>query len=344
MTLLITGGAGYIGGQTALVAMDAGRDVLVVDNLSTGQAVPPGAIFAEADAGDSETMARLMRRHRVTEVIHFAASVVAPRSVGEPLHYYGNNVGTLIGLLSACAAADVTRVVFSSTAAVYGDGISPATEDAPTKPVSPYGRSKLVGETILRDVTAATDLRAVVLRYFNVAGADPDGRTGQAGAAATHLVKVACEVATGARASITIHGGDWPTVDGSGVRDFVHVHDVAGAHLLALKLLAAPDAERFSVFNLGAGRGHSAREVVEAIGQAAGHVLRTTVGPRRAGDVAEMVARSDLARTALGWTPRFGLRDIAAHALAWEHKAVALVRGDDPVRAPIEEELARQTA
>jgi UDP-glucose 4-epimerase len=319
MTLLITGGAGYIGGQTALVAMDAGRDVLVIDDMSTGRAVPPRAAFVEANAGDAKTVARLMRRHAVTEVIHFAASVVAPRSVSEPLLYYRNNVGTLVGLLGACAAAGVTRFVFSSTAAVYGEGASPAREDAPTRPVSPYGQSKLMAETILRDVAASTDLRAMVLRYFNVAGADPGGRTGQGGAAATHLVKVACEVATGRRASLTVHGDDWPTADGTGVRDFVHVHDIARAHLLALARLSSKPDERFSVFNLGSGRGYSVREVVDAVG-AAGGALPVTVGPRRPGDVGEMVADTERARTVLGWSPRFDLLDIAAHALAWERK------------------------
>ena len=321
MTLLITGGAGYIGGQTALVAMDAGREVVVVDDMSTGRAVPPGAAFFEADAGDARTMADLMRRHGVTEVVHFAASVVAPRSVSEPLLYYRNNVGTLIGLLDACAAAGVDRLVFSSTAAVYGDGASPAREDDPARPVTPYGQSKLMAETVLRDVTTTTALRAMALRYFNVAGADPDGRAGQGGDAATHLVKVACEVAAGRRASMAVHGDDWPTADGTPVRDFVHVHDIARAHLLALERLAPQaDAERFSLFNLGSGRGYSVRDVIDAVGAAAGSVLPVTPGPRRPGDVAEMVADTDLARTVLGWTPRLGLRDIAAHALAWERK------------------------
>ena len=321
MTLLITGGAGYIGSQTALVALDAGRDVLVVDDLRTGGAPPPGAMFARADAGDTETVADLMRRHGVTEVIHFAASVVAPRSVREPLLYYRNNVAVLIGLLDACVAAKVDRFVFSSTAAVYGEGESPAREGGPTVPVSPYGHSKLMAETILRDVTAATSIRATALRYFNVAGADPDGRSGQVGAAATHLLKVACEVAAGRRATLTIHGDDWPTRDGTGVRDFVHVHDIARAHLLALKRLSSDvDAEAFSLFNLGSGRGYSVREVVAAVSASAGAPLPTIAGPRRAGDVAEMVADTDRARRILGWTPRFTLAEIASHALTWERR------------------------
>ncbi len=325
MSLLITGGAGYIGGQTALVAVDAGRDVVVVDDMSTGRAVPKGAVFVEADAGDAPTLIQIMRRQAVSEVIHFAASVVAPRSVSEPLPYYRNNVGTLLGLLKACQAANVTRFVFSSTAAVYGEGNSPAREDAPTRPISPYGQSKLIAETILRDVAAATPLRAVALRYFNVAGADPAGRTGQSAAADTHLVKIACQVATGRRGSMTIHGDDWPTADGTGVRDFIHVHDIARAHLLALQRLSSKaDAAPFSVFNLGSGRGSSVREVIEAVGSAAGHALPVVAGPRRAGDVAEMVAKTDLARTALGWSPRFSLRDIANHALAWERKMIDL--------------------
>jgi UDP-glucose 4-epimerase len=338
MTLLITGGAGYIGGQTALVAMDAGREVVVIDDLRTGGAAPPGAIFVKADAGDTETVARVIRRHRVTEVIHFAASVVTPRSIREPLLYYDNNVGTLVGLLRACVTADVTRLVFSSTAAVYGDGVSPAMEDSPARPVTPYGRSKLMGETILRDVTAATDLSAVVLRYFNVAGADPAGRAGQGGDAATHLVKVACEVATGARAAITVHGDDWPTADGAGVRDFIHVHDVARAHLLALERLSATtDAGRYAVFNLGSGRGHSVLDVIAAVGAAAGRALPMTIGPRRPGDVAEMVADTGRARNGLGWTPCFSLGDIADHAMAWE-RASGLK--DRPSQTPFDGEMA----
>ena len=321
MTLLITGGAGYIGSQTALAAMDARRDVLVVDDLRTGGAAPAGAAFEQADVGDAEIMAGLMLAHGVTEVIHFAASVVAPRSVREPLPYYRNNVAVLIGLLEACAAADVTRLVFSSTAAVYGEGKSPAREDGPTIPASPYGQSKLMAETILRDVTSATPLHATVLRYFNVAGADPGGRTGQCGTEATHLFKVACEVAVGRRAALTIHGDDWPTADGTGVRDFVHVHDIAAAHLLALDRAPSPAAERFSVFNLGSGRGYSVREVIDAVGAAAGRDLPTKTGPRRPGDVVEMVADITLAQRVLGWRPRLTLADIAAHGLAWERRS-----------------------
>ncbi len=298
MTLLITGGAGYIGAQTALVAMDAGKTVVIVDDLRAGGVAPPGAIFVQADAGDTETVAGVMRRHCVSEVIHFAASVVAPRSVREPLPYYRNNVGVLIGLLGACAAAGVERFVFSSTAAVYGEGVSPACETSATLPVSPYGKSKLMAETILRDVTAATGLSAIVLRYFNVAGADPDGRAGQSGADATHLLKVACEVAAGHRAALMIHGDDWPTADGTGVRDFVHVHDIARAHLLALNRLSSPLAgdEAFAAINLGSGRGFSVREVVAAVSASADAPLKTVVGARRQGDVAEMVADTTRAR------------------------------------------------
>ncbi len=321
MTLLVTGGAGYIGSHTVLAALDAGRTVVIVDDLSAGHAPPRGADFVQADAGDTEVMSRIMRRRGVTEVIHFAASVVAPRSVAEPLLYYRNNVGTLVGLLSACAAASVSRFVFSSTAAVYGDGKSPAAEDDDTAPVSPYGRSKLMAETILRDTAAATGLRAIALRYFNVAGADPDGRAGQGGGAATHLIKVACEVAAGRRTALTVHGDDWDTADGTGVRDFIHVHDVARAHLLALAKLSLQDSDSFSVVNLGSGKGYSVRAVADAVGASAGVVLPMILGPRRPGDVAEMVADTDLARRILGWTPRFNLRDIAAHALAWERKA-----------------------
>ena len=319
MSLLITGGAGYIGTQTALLAMDSGREVLVVDDLSAGHAPHPGVRFIKADAGDATTISGLMIDHRVTEVIHFAASVVAPRSVIEPLLYYRNNLAVVIGLLEACAMAGVRRLVFSSTAAVYGEGESPAREDSPTQPVSPYGRSKLMAETLLKDVAAATDLKVVILRYFNVAGADPAGRAGQTGADATHLIKVACEVAASRRASLTIHGDDWPTRDGTGVRDFIHVHDIARAHLLALERLAQMETpDSFAVFNLGSGRGASVREVIRAVESAVGRDLAVTTGPARLGDVAEMVADTRRARDELGWTPRFTLAEIAAHALAWE--------------------------
>ena len=321
MTLLITGGAGYIGGQTALVAMDVGREVVVIDDLSTGRSAPPGVIFVQADAGDTETVARVMRRHRVTEVIHFAASVVAPRSVNEPLLYYRNNVGTLIGLLRACAAADVSRFAFSSTAAVYGERSGPLHESSLVAPVSPYGRSKAMAETILADVTAATRTRATILRYFNVAGADPQGRTGQATTgSATHLFKIACEVAASRRDQLIVHGDDWPTRDGTGVRDYVHVHDLARAHLLALERMDGQLDGETDTFNLGSGCGYSVREVIIAVSRAAGHELPVYIGPRRPGDVAELIADAGRAREALGWDRRYGLEDIAAHALAWERQ------------------------
>ncbi len=316
MTLLVTGGAGYIGSQTAQLALDAGREVVIVDDLSTGDraAAPMGAVFHEAGVADSAAMKSLIRRYGVTEIIHFAASAIAPESVQAPLRYYANNVAAVIALLEACRNSGVARFVFSSTAAVYGDASGAVAENARSAPISPYGRSKLMAETILRDVAEATGMRATSLRYFNVAGADPAGRTGQRGQAATHLFKVACEVAAGARARLTIHGDDWPTPDGTGLRDYVHVHDLARAHLLALER----GGGTVEVINLGCGTGYSVREVIAAVSEARGAALDVEIGPRRWGDVAQVIADIGRAETILGWKPRFSLQDMAVHALAWE--------------------------
>lgn len=323
--ILITGGAGYIGAHAAWAALDAGRRVVVLDDLSTGfrEAVPPAAAFRRGDCADVEATAALLHEHAVEAVMHFAGRTVAPESVARPLDYYAANVGGAVAVARACLAAGVERLVFSSTAAVYGDAAVRADEATPPAPVSPYGRSKLMAEQALADAAAAHGLRVVALRYFNVAGADPAGRAGQSTAAATHLFKAACQAALGRRPALPVHGEDWPTRDGSGVRDYVHVTDLAAAHLLALDRLERAPAGSFEVFNLGTERGCSVREVAAAVGEAAGRPVPLAPGPRRPGDMAELLADAGLARRELGWTPRFGLAETAAHALAWERRLPA---------------------
>lgn len=321
-TLLITGGAGYIGAQTAWLALDAGYEVVIVDDLSTGVRTnaPPGAVFVEADIADRPLMSRLMREHGVTGMIHFAAKLVLPESVSKPAMYYRANVGNLCAVLEACEEAGVRRWIFSSTAAIYGEAPEPASETTAPSPQSPYGRSKLMAEQALADAAAATSARAIALRYFNVAGADPQGRTGQSTAHATHLVKVACQVACGKREALDINGDDFPTRDGTGLRDYIHVHDLARAHLLALDRLEGMADGSMRVINLGSGAGATVREVVEAVSRAAGRPLPTRLAPRRPGDVAALIADPSLAREELGWTPQYGIDEIGAHALAWERR------------------------
>ncbi len=322
---MITGGAGYIGAHAAWAALDAGRRVVVLDDLSTGfrEAVPPGAAFVRGDCGDADAVAAVLREHRAEAVMHFAGLTVAPESVARPLDYYAANLGGAVAVAQACLAAGVERIVFSSTAAVYGEPAARVDEATPPAPLSPYGRSKLIAEQALADAAAAHGLRVCTLRYFNVAGADPAGRAGQSTAAATHLFKAACQAALGRRAALPVHGEDWPTRDGTGVRDYVHVTDLAAAHLAALDRLAAAEAGRFEVFNLGTERGCSVREVAAAVGAAAGRPVPLAPGPRRPGDMAELLADAGRARRALGWTPRLGVAEMAAHALAWERRLPA---------------------
>ena len=323
--LLVTGGAGYVGSHAVLAFREAGYPVVVLDDLSTGvrSAVPSDAVFIEGDAGDAGTVEAVIAEHGIGAVVHFAGSVVVPESVANPLAYYRNNSVASTNLVRACVERGVRRFVFSSSAAVYGiPAAVPVAENAPTGPINPYGSSKLVTEWMLRDAAAAHDLRYAALRYFNVAGADPRGRTGQSTRNATHLVKVACEAAAGARDGITIFGTDYDTPDGTCVRDYIHVSDLAAVHVAALRDLEAGGASR--VLNCGYGHGFSVREVLEAVASEAGAPLAVRDGPRRPGDPPALVSDVSRLRRTLGWEPRHDdLGFIVRTALAWERRLAA---------------------
>jgi UDP-glucose 4-epimerase len=335
MTVLITGGAGYIGSHMGLALADAGVPFVVVDDLRTGRAelVPAAAReLVIADVGDTAAMGRLMRRHGVTAVVHFAGSTVVPESVSDPLGYYGNNTAGTRALLEACVAAGVGAFLFSSTAAVYGSARSRVDETAPVAPEAPYGRSKLMAEQMLRDAAAAHGLRFAILRYFNVAGADPALRAGQATPNATHLIKVAVEAAVGRREGLTVFGTDYPTADGTGVRDFIHVADLVEAHRLALDHLDRGGDNL--MLNCGYGRGYSVRDVIAAVERHAGGALDVAYGPRRPGDIAELIAEAGALRQTLGWRPMHDSLDtIVATALAWEKRLIARPLTDRPAPA-----------
>ena len=320
MTVLVTGGAGYIGSHMVLALVEAGERVVVVDNLSTGfsSALPEGVLLFIGDAGDENLVEGVIASHQVDAIIHFAGSVIVPESMRDPLGYYRNNTMTTRSLLSAAVRCGVRNFIFSSTAAVYGNPDRvPVPEDAPTRPLSPYGSSKLMTEIMLHDVAAAHDLNFVVLRYFNVAGADPQARIGLATAGATHLLKVAVEAATGQRARIEVFGTDYPTPDGSCIRDFIHVSDLAQAHRAALAYLR--DGGPSVTLNCGYGRGYTVIETIEAVRRVSGRQFAVQYGQRRPGDIMTMIADTTRIRNTLDWTPQFDdLDTIAAHALAWE--------------------------
>jgi UDP-glucose 4-epimerase len=324
MAVLVTGGAGYIGSHMVLALRDRGEEVVVLDNLFSGfrWAVPDEVPLVVGDAGDVETVAKVLRAHDVDAIVHFAARIVVPESVADPLGYYLANTVKTRALLAAAVGAGVAHVVFSSTAAVYGEPASaPVSEDAPLAPVSPYGASKLMSETMLRDATAAYGLRHAILRYFNVAGADPRGRSGQSTPQATHLIKVAVQTALGARPAMQIFGDDYPTPDGTCVRDYIHVADLIAAHVDALTHLRGGGASL--TCNVGYGRGYSVREVVDAVRRVAGVDFRADLVARRPGDPAVIVASNRRARETLGWRPALDdLPTIVEHALAWERRLV----------------------
>ena len=322
MSVLVTGGAGFIGAHMALALLDRGESVVVLDNLSTGvrACVPANAVFVAGDVGDGELLKSLFAAHSIDAIAHFAASTVVPDSVRDPLSYYLNNTVNTRTLIAAAAEARVHDFVFSSTAAVYGAPSGAlVNEAAPTDPISPYGASKLMSERILRDAGAAHGLGVAILRYFNVAGADPQARAGQSTPRATHLIKVCVEASLGRRDGVEIYGEDYPTPDGTGVRDYIHVSDLIGAHLAALDRLRA--GAPYLLYNCGYGRGHSVREVIQAVSRVAGVELSVRVRPRRLGDAATVVADASAIRADLGWTPRFDdLDTIVRHALAWEKR------------------------
>ena len=320
-TILVTGGGGYIGSHVVRQLLERGERVLVLDNLGKGfrQAVM-GADLVVGEVGDQALVSRLMAERQVDTVMHFAAHTIVPESVALPLKYYGNNTCSTRSLLQASIDHGVAHFVFSSTAAVYGmpeDGY--AGEDSPTRPINAYGTSKLMSEWMLRDVAAVNPLRYVALRYFNVAGSDPGGRIGQATPGATLLTKVACEAMVGKRSHVSIFGTDYPTPDGTGVRDYLHVEDLAAAHLRALDYLRS--SGRSVTLNVGYGHGYSVREVLAMVESVGGKQLVIREEPRRAGDPAYLVARADRIRTELGWQPRYDdLRAIVSSSLAWEQK------------------------
>jgi len=322
MRALVTGGAGYIGSHMTLELVDAGIDVVVVDDLSTGiaAAVPARATFVHADIADQALLQRLIEELGVEAILHFAGSVVVPDSVADPLAYYLNNTVKSRALIETAVKTGVRHFIFSSTAAVYGmPGSEPVPESAPLKPLSPYGSSKLMTEMMLADASRAHDLRYVVLRYFNVAGADPAGRSGQSTPRATHLIKVACETALGKRPELEVFGSDYPTADGTCVRDYIQVSDLARAHSAALAYLAAGGAS--DTFNCGYGRGFSVLEVVETVKQVSGRPFAVRLAPRRAGDPAQIVASSDKIRSVLDWQPAYDdLATIVRQALLWEDR------------------------
>jgi UDP-glucose 4-epimerase len=320
MTVLVTGGAGYIGSHMVHALVDAGESVAVLDNLSTGFRflLPSNVPLIAGSTGDRELAARILRQHDVDTVVHFAASIVVPDSVRDPLGYYRNNTLNTCNLLDVAIANGVKHFIFSSTAAVYGNAERvPVREDDPKNPISPYGTSKLMSELMLRDAALAHGLRYVVLRYFNVAGADPKGRTGQSTPQATHLIKVACEAALGKRAKIDVFGTDYDTPDGTGVRDYIHVSDLVGAHSAALAYLCKGGDS--ATFNCGYGRGSSVKEVIASVKRISGVDFPVALGPRRDGDPAALIADASRIRGTLDWTPRFqDLDTIVSHALAWE--------------------------
>lgn len=322
--VLVTGGAGYIGSHVVRQLGERGERLVILDDLSSGHAdaVLHGELVV-GSVGDRALVSELLARHDVGAVLHFAAHTVVPESVTDPLKYYGNNTCNTRNLLACCSAAGIRHFVFSSTAAVYGtptEGV--AREDSPCAPINPYGTSKLMSEWMLRDLSAASPLTHVALRYFNVAGCDPEGRIGQSTPDATLLIKVACEAALGRRDTLKIFGTDYPTPDGTGVRDYIHVEDLADAHLRAVDYLRSGGGS--ITFNCGYGHGYSVREVIDMVERVAGAPLPVEEAPRRAGDPPMLIAAAERIREVLGWAPRHDdLEAIVASSLAWERRLVS---------------------
>ncbi|AIT07075.1 UDP-glucose 4-epimerase [Sphingomonas taxi] len=321
--VMVTGGAGYIGSHAVLALLDAGYDVVVVDNLVTGfdWAVDPRATLVQANIEDDAAVRATIRDHHVRAIMHFAGSVVVPESVSDPLKYYRNNTAATRALLESAVVEGVPHFIFSSTAATYGTPVKvPVQENDPTVPINPYGMSKLMTEAMLRDVAAAHPINYCALRYFNVAGADPQGRSGQSTVGATHLIKIAVEAATGKREAVSVFGTDFDTPDGTGVRDYIHVSDLAAAHVSALELLIAEPAKSHTL-NAGYNRGFSVNEVLDAVDRVTNLTIQRRYEGRRAGDPAALVADNGAILAALPWRPqRDDLETIVKDALAWERK------------------------
>ncbi len=321
--VLVTGGAGYIGSHAVLALLDAGWPVAVIDNLTTGFrfAIPEGVTFYEGDIADQALLARIFAEQNVRAIMHFAGSIVVPESVENPLGYYHNNTVKSRALIEAAVRAGIAHIIFSSTAATYGiPAVSPVSETTPQRPINPYGWSKLMTEQMLADTAHAHALNYCALRYFNVAGADPAARSGQSTAGATHLIKVAVEAALGKRDGVSVFGTDYDTPDGTGVRDYIHVSDLARAHVLALEqLIAEPEASL--TMNCGYGRGFSVLEVLDAVDRVTNRRIERRLESRRAGDPDSLISDPSLIRRTLPWEPRHAdLDQIIAHALAWERK------------------------
>lgn len=327
LPVLVTGGAGYIGSHAVLALRDRGRPVVVIDNLSTGFdfAIPDGVAFYQGDIADQELLARIFAEHKIGAVMHFAGSIIVPESVADPLGYYLNNTVKSRALLEAVVQAGIRHFIFSSTATIYGvAGTSALSENLPRQPINPYGWTKLMTEQMLADTAAAHDLNYCILRYFNVCGADPQGRSGQSTVGATHLIKVAVEAALGKRDSVAVFGTDYDTPDGTGVRDYVHVSDLAEAHVLALDaLVEAPETSM--TMNCGYGRGFSVLEVLDAVDRVTNMKIERIMAPRRAGDPDSLVSDSRRIKATLPWQPKHtDLDEIVTHALAWERKLAEL--------------------
>ena len=325
--VLVTGGAGYIGSHAVLALTDAGWPVTVIDNLTTGfrWAVPDGVAFYHGDIEDAGLLARIIAEQQIGAVMHFAGSIIVPESVENPLKYYHNNTAKSRALIASAVTGGVKHFLFSSTAATYGiPKESPVSEDSPKLPINPYGMSKLMTETMLADVAAAHPLNYCALRYFNVAGADPRARSGQSTAGATHLIKVAVEAALGMRAHVEVFGTDYATPDGTGVRDYIHVSDLAAAHVLALEALIASPAESLTM-NAGYGRGFSVLEVLDAVDRVTNLTITRKLSPRRAGDPDALISDNRKIKAKLPWEPKYADLDvIVGHALQWERRLAEL--------------------
>ena len=323
MTILVTGGAGYIGSHVVLALLDSGENVVVIDDMSTGHrsAIPNGASLIVADFGERHITKKIINEHKIKSIVHVAGSSVVEDSFRIPMIYYNNNSAKLLNLLETAADNGVEKFIFSSTAAVYGvPATVPVSEDAEPAPISPYGRSKFMSELIIKDVIAAHSMRAVILRYFNVAGADPDGRCGKSISSANHLVKKACQAALGARRYLDVFGTDYQTHDGTCVRDYVHVSDIADCHVRALKYLS--DGGKSNIFNCGYSDGYSVLDVIKTVWRVSGRTFELCRLPRRAGDPPVIIANSEKIRAELMWTPKHqSIETIVRHALAQEQRS-----------------------